>query len=113
LVDPAARTVTLRVPRSAFGEGDPTQWAYAAVVLSQDGFPSAGVWRVRDVQPQAAQWKLGGGPEDTNHTRIVDVAWPAEATPTQEEMLGTYPASTEPLDALTPEEFGQVLMISP
>jgi len=111
LVDPAARTVTLRVPRQVFGEGDPGTWGYVAVVLGQEGFPSTGVWRVRDVEPQAAQWRFGGGPADNNHTRIIDMIWPAEAKPSQEEMLGTYPSSTQPLEQLGPDDFPQLELL--
>jgi len=76
VVDAAQRAVTLRVPLSLFGKGaDPAKWGYAAALLSQDGFPAAGVRRVRDVLPQAAQWRMGGGPADTVHTRIMDLAW--------------------------------------
>jgi len=49
IVDPASSTVTLRVPLATFGEGDPAAWAYTAAVLGQEGYPSTGVWRVRDV----------------------------------------------------------------
>ena len=114
-VNPNQRTVLLRVPRRVFGSDfDPRRAAYLAVVLSQEGFPSPGVWRVRDVLPQAAQWRLGGGPDDTNHTRILDVAWPAGAQPTQEAMLSTYPPSREPdMDRLGPEDFAQLRMLSP
>ncbi len=112
-VDPAANAVTLRVPRSALGEGfDPLKAGYAAVVLSQDGFPAAGVWRVRDVEAQAAQWRLGGAPSDTNHTRIVDVAWPANAKPSQFDLLSKYPPSTEPnMDKLGPDDFPQIPLL--
>ncbi len=109
IVDPAARTVTLRVPRQAFGEGDPAQWGYLAVVLSQEGFPSTGVWRVRDVEPSASQWRLGGGPKDTNHTRIIDLAW--DGTPTQEELLSQYPSTTADLASLGPDDFAQLLLL--
>lgn len=114
-VNPNQRTVLLRVPKRVFGaDFDPRQAAYLAVVLSQEGFPSPGVWRVRDVLPQAAQWRLGGGPDDTNHTRILDVAWPVGARPTQEEMLSAYPPSKETnLDRLGPEDFPQLPMRSP
>lgn len=110
IVDPATQTVTLRVPLSTFGDGDPTKWGYAAVVLSQDGYPSTGVWRVRDVNEQAAQWKLGGAPADTNHTRIIDLAWPAGAAPTQEDMLGKYASSAKNLTELTADDFPQIQM---
>jgi hypothetical protein len=113
IVDRAARRVQLRVPRSAFGGGDPMTWAYAAAVLSQDGFPSAGVWRVRDVLPMAEQWRIGGGPDDVNHTRIMDYAWPAGSERTQEAMLSAYPGSPGPPDALTESDFPLVGMLSP
>lgn len=114
IVDPAASTVTLRVPRAAFGEGfDPARAGYLAVVLSQDGYPAAGVWRVRDVEKAASQWRLGGAPADTNHTRILDVAWPEGATPSQAELLGTYPASQEAnMDKLGPDDFCQLPLLT-
>jgi hypothetical protein len=46
---------------------------------------------------------------DTNHTRIMDVAWPAGRSPAQEDFLGSYPASQEKnMDLLKPEDFAQV-----
>jgi carbohydrate-binding DOMON domain-containing protein len=113
ICDPAGHRVSLRVPRVAFGDGDPTQWAYAAVVLSQDGFPSPGVWRVRDVEPEAQQWRLGGGPEAANHPRLVDVAWPAQAETTQQDMLSEFQPSAVPPDTLMAEDFVQLLMLRP
>jgi len=114
-VDPAQRQVTIRVPLSVFGEdADPATWGYVATVLSQDGFPSPGVRRVRDIQPTAEQWRCGGAPDDTNHTRIMDLVWPEGASPTQEEMLGTYPASQEKdMDALSADDFAQVKSLRP
>jgi len=113
-VDPVTQKVTLRVPRSAFPGGDPATWSYLGVVLGQEGFPATGVWRVRDVESQAAQWRFGGGPSDTNHTRIVDLAWPSDGTPTQEEMLSNYAPSQEAdMDALGPDDFAQVEMLQP
>jgi len=109
IVDPAAQTVTLRVPRTVFGEGDPTTWGYAAAVLSQEGFPSTGVWRVRDVSPSAQQWRFGGGADDTNHTRIIDLAW--DGTPSQEEILSTYPSSKADIATLKPEDFAQIPLL--
>jgi carbohydrate-binding DOMON domain-containing protein len=113
-VDPVTHKVTVRVPRGGFPEGDPATWSYLGVVLGQEGFPATGVWRVRDVEPQAAQYRFGGGPADTNHTRIIDLAWPAGVTPTQEEMLSAYPPSQEAdMDALGPDDFAQVQMLLP
>jgi len=111
IVDPAKQSVTLRVPKEAFGDGNPAEWAYTAVVLSQEGYPSTGVWRVRDVQAATAQWKIGGGPDDVNHTRIMDVAWPADGEGTQEEFLSSYTASQGPVETLTADNFAQLPML--
>lgn len=103
IADPAQHKVTIRVPKAALGD-TPEQWRYAAVVLGQEGYPAAGVWRVREVAAAAAQWRFGGAPADTNHTRIIDVAW--DGTPAQEEFLSSYPASSETnMDSLTPDDF--------
>ena len=111
IVDPARQTVTLRVPKDALGEGNPAEWGYTAVVLGQEGYPSTGVWRVRDVQTTAAQWKFGGAPEGTNHTRIIDLAWPADAEGTQEEFLSTYASSSAAIITLTEGDFAQIPLL--
>ena len=112
IVDPANKSVTLRVPKEAFGEGDPAQWGYVAVVLGQEGYPTTGVWRVRDIQADTAQWKFGGAPDDANHTRIIDIAWPSDATVTQEEMLSNYTSSTDPVDTLDADDFPQIELVT-
>lgn len=111
IVDPMAQTVTLRVPLDALGEGDPASWGYAAAVMSQDGYPSTGVWRVRDIQASEAQWKAGGAPDDVNHTRIIDLAWPEGAAPSQEEMLSTYDSSSADISTLTADDFPQLELL--
>ncbi len=111
IADPVQRKVTVRVPKEVLGE-TPEAWRYLAVVLGQEGYPASGVWRVRDVEPMAAQWRFGGGPADTNHTRIIDWAWPDGAGPTQEEALSAYPPSQETnLDLLGPDDFAQLLLL--
>jgi alpha-amylase/alpha-mannosidase (GH57 family) len=112
IVDPPAGKVTVRVPRTAFGEGDPAEWGYLAIVLSQEGYPSEGVMRVRDINAQSEQWRFGGAPQDANHTRIIDVYLPADAPSTQEELLSQYPPSQETnMDNLTPADFAQLPML--
>jgi hypothetical protein len=71
------------------------------------------VWRVRDVNPSAEQWRFGGAPDDANHTRIIDVLWPEATTPTQEEFLSMYAPSQEEVAALEPDDLPQVPMIAP
>lgn len=120
VTDPAQRRITLRVPKEVLAKAlglsvgalKPHEWKYLAVVLSQEGFPATGVWRVRDVEPKAAQWRLGGAPDDINHTRILDVAYPKGFTPTQEKALSTYPPVKEgSADKLTPDDFAQLPML--
>ncbi len=112
VVDPAAQKVTARVPRSAFPTWEPEKWGYLAVVLGQEGYPATGVWRVRDVEAKNAQWRFGGAPAGTNHTRIIDVFLPADAAPTQEEWLSKYPASQEQdMDKLAADDFAQLPML--
>ncbi|MCI0397865.1 MAG: glycoside hydrolase [Chloroflexi bacterium] len=78
LADPGQQKVTIRVAKSVLGD-TPEAWRYAAVVMSQDGFPANGVLRIRDVNPAAEQWRVGGAPEGaTNHTWVIDLVW-AEA----------------------------------
>ncbi len=110
-VDAGKNAVVATVPVEFFGEGDPNSWAYAAVVLGQEGYPAEGVWRVRDVSAQAAQYKFGGAPTDNNHTRIIDLAWPAAATPAQAQILGAYPSSSGPIEALTPDDYAIIPML--
>lgn len=71
--------VIVRVPAALLPAGDPGDWGYAVAVLGQEGFPSAGVRRVRDVTPAAEQYRFGGAPSGAvNHTRILDLALPEE-----------------------------------
>ncbi len=97
LVDPDSHKVTLRVPQSILGD-DPQNWRFAAVAMSQEGFPSSGVMRVRDVVPAAEQWRIGGAPPGTtNHTRVLDFVWPEEGL--QESRLAEFaPVDTRQTD---------------
>jgi carbohydrate-binding DOMON domain-containing protein len=102
LTDPSQQRVTIRIPTSILGD-NPEGWEYAAMVLSQEGYPSGGVMRVRDVNPIAEQWRFGGGPADTNHTRVIDLVWPEAGV--QESWLGTYQPSQAPQSDLTEMDF--------
>lgn len=120
--DPGQNRITIRVPKKVLAKSlgvevealEPAAWGYLGVAMSQEGFPASGVWRVRDVEKQPAQWRLGGAPDDTNHPRIIDVAWPAPAEPSQEFMLSDYPPSQEPnMDKLSSDDFAQLQMVYP
>lgn len=88
LVQAGSGKVSIRVPKRILG--DARSFRVAACVLSQDGFPSAGVRRVRDVQAEAAQWRFGGA-QGENPTRVIDLVW--DGTPTQQEQLSRGKAS--------------------
>jgi alpha-amylase/alpha-mannosidase (GH57 family) len=102
--------VVVRIPLSLLGDGDPTSWGYAAAVLSQEGFPSSGARRVRDVEGSSQQFRLGGAPNDANHTRIIDVAW--EVVGDQESLLSDY-NGVGSLDGLTADDFGTIPLLTP
>ena len=108
VVFPAKGRVVVRLDRELFAEGDPAGWGYAAALMSQEGFPSAGVRRVRDVEPAAERWRIGGAPTAVNRTRIIDAAWPRSGV--QEELLSTYRAA-DSLDGLTADDFGRIPLL--
>ena len=108
LADAGQRKVTIRVPKSILGD-DPEHWRFATAVLSQEGFPSSGVWRVRDVVPAAEAWRIGGAPAgSSNHTRIMDLVW-AEAGQ-QEAWLSTFTPTDVLQSDLTSDDFAEVGM---
>ncbi len=110
VADPGQQKVTVRVPMSILGS-NPEAWRYAAMVLSQEGYPSGGVMRVRDVNPVAEQWRIGGAPAGaTNHTRVIDLVW-AEAGQ-QETWLGTFSPSTAAQPELTEVDFARIGLIA-
>ena len=111
VTDPGQQKVTIRVPKSILGES-PAEWRYAAMVMSQEGFPSAGVLRVRDVAPSAEQWRIGGAPAGaTNATRVLDLVW-AEAGQ-QEAWLSDFTPATAAQGDLGPDDFATVEFMTP
>ncbi|MEA2000595.1 MAG: glucodextranase DOMON-like domain-containing protein [Actinomycetota bacterium] len=103
--------VTARIPLELLGDGDPSTWGYAVALLSQEGFPSAGVRRVRNIGAVAEQWQGGGAPDDANHTRIYDLLYPEDGV--QEQMLGDYPPASGSLDDRRADDFPQVPLVLP
>lgn len=112
LVDQASREVSVLVPKSTLAAGTPPErWGFIAAVLSQEGYPSAGVRRVRDVKPEAEQWKIGGGTGSVNDTRILDLAWDGE--PAQESLLANpAPGGSGGADRLPFEAFAAVPFVT-
>jgi alpha-amylase/alpha-mannosidase (GH57 family) len=118
--DPGQNRITIRLSKAtlagvlgvAVDQIDPATWGYLGVVLGQEGYPASGVWRVRDVEGTAQQWRFGGAPADINHTRIIDLAWSEGVMPTQEEMLSAYTAvASGNAGELGPDDFAQVVMV--
>ncbi len=108
LTDPGQQRITIRIPRSILGE-NPEEWKYSTMVFSQEGYPGSGVQRVRDVNQIAEQWRFGGGPADTNHTRVIDLVWPEAGM--QETWLSTYTPSQAAQTELTVTDFARVEML--
>ena len=102
--------IVVRIPRSLVADSDPTTWAYAAAVMSQEGFPSPGVRRVRDVGVTAEQYTAGGAPNDINHTRLFDLV--AAGRDVQESALSEYPSvASGSIDDLDPDDFATIPLL--
>lgn len=111
ITDPGQQKVTVRVPKSILGD-DPAGWRYAAMVMSQEGYPSTGVLRIRDVGPAAEQWRIGGAPAGaTNHTRVLDLVWPEAGQ--QEAWLSDFAPSSAAQADLTVDDFARIDMLTP
>ncbi len=111
ITDAGQRKVTIRVPKSIIGDA-PETWRYAAMVMSQEGFPSGGVLRVRDVSRSAEQWRIGGAPAgSTNHTRVMDLVWPEAGR--QEAWLSDFTPTTTAQGSLTADDFASVEFMTP
>jgi hypothetical protein len=103
--------VVVRMARELFPVGDPSTWGYAVAVMSQEGFPSSGVRRIRDVEMSAQQWRIGGGDGSLNGTRILDLLWPAEGE--QELMLTpAVPITSGDPNEFLPDDFGQTKVLN-
>ncbi len=104
-------SVIVMVPLAAFGEGDPQTWAYLATVEGQEGYPSEGVWRIRDVKASSEQYKFGGGTGATNETRIIDFARPAGMPPEQYPSLSNFKPSKDKVSAIPVDDFATLPML--
>ncbi len=85
-------TITVTVPKTIIGDR-PQDWGYLVVLTGQEGFPSAGNWRVRDVLSAAQEYRFGGGRDDNLDPNIIDILVPEGMS--QEEILGAYEETGE------------------
>jgi alpha-amylase/alpha-mannosidase (GH57 family) len=86
------RTITVTVPKTIIGDR-PQDWGYLVALTSQEGFPSAGNWRVREVLAEAQEYRLGGGRDDALDPNIIDILVPEGMS--QEEILRAYESTGE------------------
>ena len=55
----------------------------------------------------SSQWRLGGGPDDTNHTRVLDLVFPGDQAP----ILSAYPSSQQSVGKLSADDFAQIPLL--
>jgi carbohydrate-binding DOMON domain-containing protein len=110
-VDGPKGVVVITLPKNLVKAGTPAQtWGFAAMVMSQDGYPAPGVRRIRDVKATAEQWRIGGAPQGANATRILDLVW--NGTPSQARILSRFaPAAADALGDAPPDTFAQVPLL--
>ncbi|MGE5594205.1 MAG: glucodextranase DOMON-like domain-containing protein [Betaproteobacteria bacterium] len=89
--DPVNKVISVRVPRAALGDPRP-DWGYQVFLLSQEGYPSPGSLRVREVLSTAQEWRLGGGHDSEADPNVIDLLAPAGTA--QEDILGAYDVNT-------------------
>lgn len=96
-VDTLNNVVSIAVPKSIIGTPEPG-WGFQVFVMGQEGFPSQGNLRVREVMELAAEWRFGGGDNGIYDPNVIDMLAPgvaagAAAAPiprTQESILSAY-----------------------
>jgi alpha-amylase/alpha-mannosidase (GH57 family) len=91
-VIPQEHTIRVTVPKKIIGDR-PQDWGYLVVLTSQEGFPAAGNWRVREVFANAEEYRLGGGRDDHLDPNIIDILVPEGQS--QQEILGAYETTGE------------------
>ena len=69
------------------GGGNPEEWHYGVIMMSQDGYGPNGS-RIREINPSAEQYRGGGAPNVVNHPNIFDVIYPEQGI--QEDYLSSY-----------------------
>ena len=100
LVDGGQGSVTILVSKAAMPDTvSIDEWQVASILLGQEGYPSPGVRRVRDIAPTASQWRFGGAQDAGGTvTRIIDIAVPQEAGWSQEAALAEGGIPLIPVD---------------
>lgn len=71
---------------------------FSVLLMGQEGYPSEGNWRVRDVTEFGAQWRFGGGSNQPGEPDVIDMLVPPGKS--QAKILGAYDLAAKKLAAI-------------
>jgi alpha-amylase/alpha-mannosidase (GH57 family) len=91
------------------GGGNPEDWHYGVIIMSQDGYGPNGS-RIREINPSAEQYRGGGAPNIINHPNIFDVISPNEGE--QEENLSSYGKYEGSIDDMPLDVLASIPLVS-
>ena len=91
------------------GGGNPEDWHYGVVMMSQDGYGPNGS-RIREINPSAEQYRGGGAPNVINHPNIFDVIFPDEGV--QEDFLSSYGEYEGSVDDIPTDLLASIPLVS-
>ena len=91
------------------GGGNPEDWHYGVIMMSQDGYGPNGS-RIREINPSAEQYRGGGAPNVVNHPNIFDVIFPDEGV--QEDYLSSYGEYEGSVDDIPTDLLASIPLVS-
>ena len=91
------------------GGGNPEEWHYGIIMMSQDGYGPNGS-RIREINSSAEQYRGGGAPNVVNHPNIFDVIFPEGGV--QEEFLSSYGDYEGSVDDIPTELLASIPLVS-
>ena len=91
------------------GGGNPEEWHYGVIMMSQDGYGPNGS-RIREINPSAEQYRGGGAPNVVNHPNIFDVIFPDEGV--QEDFLSSYGEYQGSVDDIPTDLLGSIPLVN-
>ena len=91
------------------GGGNPEEWHYGIIMMSQDGYGPNGS-RIREINSSAEQYRGGGAPNVVNHPNIFDVIFPEGGV--QEEYLSSYGDYEGSVDDIPTELLASIPLVS-
>ncbi len=94
---------------SQLGGGNPEEWHYGVIMMSQDGYGPNGS-RIREINPSAEQYRGGGAPNVVNHPNIFDVIFPDEGV--QEDYLSSYGEYEGSVDDMSTDLLASIPLVS-